>query len=150
MTNLSSHFTLEELVASPDAAAHGIDNSPTDEITTNLAGLCALALEPARLIWGVPVHIDSGYRCAALNAFEHGAHDSEHLFGHAADCIPQGIELIDAFRAIRASEIPFDQLIIENNKWIHIGLAVDGVAPRRECLVAQGTPGHWKYVPYSA
>ena len=149
MTNLSEHFTLKDLVYSHDAQAQGIDNTPTPEIVANLARLCAVALEPARAIWGVPVHIDSGYRCKALNTFEHGAWDSEHLLGHAADCVPQGIRLIDAFLAIRRSSIPFDQLIIENNAWIHIGLAADGVLPRLECLVAQGAPGHWTYVPYT-
>jgi hypothetical protein len=150
MTNLSEHFTLEELVASNDAAKHGIDNSASAAIIANLTHLCAVALEPARAIWGVPVHIDSGFRCVALNTFEHGAWDSEHLFGHAADCVPQGLELLSAFLAIRASSIPFDQLIIENNEWIHIGLAADDVTPRLECLVAQGVPGHWTYVPYSS
>jgi hypothetical protein len=147
---MSEHFTIAELIYSHDAEANGIDNTPSDEIVANLNHLCDVALEPARALWNVPVDIDSGFRCAALNNFEHGVADSEHLYGHAADCVPRGIALIDAFLAIRASDIPFDQLIIENNRWIHIGLAADGVTPRRECLVAQGTPGHWHYVPYAA
>ena len=150
MTNLSPNFTLEELVYSHDAEANGIDNSPTPEIIANLTRLCVVALEPARAIWGVPVHIDSGYRCTALNTLEHGVWDSEHLFGCAADCVPQGLTLLYAFRLIRQSTIPYDQLIIENNLWIHIGLAAIGITPRLQCLVAHGFPGHWTYVPYSA
>jgi len=149
-TQLSEHFTLEELVYSHDAETNHIDNSASAEIVANLQHLVDVALEPARTIWSVPTHVDSGFRCPVLNTFEHGVYDSEHLFGHAADLVPEGIALIDAFRAIRASDIPFDQLIIENNEWIHIGIAADGVTPRRECLVAQGTPGHWHYVLYTA
>ena len=147
-TQLSPHFTLEELVFSESAQRLGVDNTPTDQIIANLTHLCVVALEPARALWNVPVHVDSGYRCPELNKDVHGVYDSEHIFGHAADCVPQGISLIDAFRAIRNSGIVFDQLIIEENAWIHIGLAADGVTPRRECLVAQGTPGHWTYAPY--
>ena len=149
-TQLSEHFTLEELIYSATAEKNGIDNSASPEIVANLKHTCEVALEPARVIWGVPVRINSGYRCEKLNDIEHGVHNSEHLFGHAADCVPEGLNLLDAFRAIRASDIVFDQLIIEENAWIHIGLAADGVTPRRECLVAQGTPGHWTYSLYNA
>lgn len=146
-TPLSDHFTLEELVYSDTAIRLGIDNSANDEITANLTHLCDVALEPARALWGVPVHIDSGYRCPELNTDVHGVFDSEHLFGHAADCVPQGLNLRDAFDTIRHSDIPFDQVIIEENAWVHIGLAADGVTPRHEALIAVGTPGHWHYTP---
>ena len=152
-TQLSPHFSLEELVASVTADRLGIDNTPSPDIVAALTRTCAVALEPARAIWGVPVHVDSGYRCPALNSAVHGAdrpgHISEHEFGRAADLIPQGIVLLDAFKAIRASGIQFDQLIIEENEWIHLGITDEGVAPRLQCLVAVGTPGHWTYSPYT-
>jgi hypothetical protein len=31
-----------------------------------------------------------------------------------------------------------------------LGITPDGGPPRRQCLVAQGAPGAWHYVPYSA
>ena len=104
-----------------------------------------MALEPLLELWGVPVKIDSGYRCPELNHDVHGVYDSEHLFGHAADCIPQGLNLRDAFDTAKDSNVPYDQIIIEENLWVHVGLAADGVTPRREALIAVGTPGHWTY-----
>jgi len=142
---LSEHFTLEELVFSETAQERGVDNTPTQAIIDALTNLCAIALEPARALWGVAVHIDSGYRCEVLNADVHGVSTSEHLFGRAADCIPQGLDLRAAFNTIRLSDIPYDQLIIEENEWIHLGLAADGVTPRHEAMIAVGTPGHWSY-----
>jgi hypothetical protein len=145
MGQLSPNFTLEELTASATATRLGIDNTPTQAVIDALTGLCTIALEPARALWGVPVHIDSSFRCKVLNDDVHGVSTSEHLFGRAADCIPQGINLREAFDTIRLSDIPYDQLIIEENEWIHIGMAAEGVTPRHEAMIAVGTPGHWSY-----
>ena len=150
MTQLSDHFTLEEAVTSATAARLGIDNTPSPAIIAALTRTCDVACEPARAIWGVPVHVNSAYRCPELNKAVGGVPTSEHQYGCAFDLVPQGLELIDAFRAIRNSDIPFDQLIIENNEWIHLGITPDGSAPRRQCLIAQGHSGDWHYVPYSA
>ena len=150
MTQLSPHFTLEELTDSATATAHGIDNTAPSGIVYELTRLCENALERARAIWGVPVHVNSGYRCPALNSAVGGAATSEHLFGRAADLVPSGLNLLDAFNAIRTSDVEYDQLIIEDNEWIHIGMPAAGDTPRRQALVAVGHKGAWHYTPYTA
>jgi len=148
---LTPNFSLEEMVRSSTAIRLGIDNTPSDEIIAELTRLCVTLLEPARSLLCVPMHTDSGYRCLALNAAVGGAPDSAHVWGGAADWIPVGMSLQLAFGLIKASTIPFDQLIIEASdsgaKWIHIALPVPNTLPRRECLAATGGPVNWTYVP---
>lgn len=119
--NLSSHFTLEELIISESAARHGIDNEPSDAIIANLRGL-AQGLEAVRALFSKPLHINSGYRCPALNALVGGASDSAHLEGYAADFIIPGFGM--PFRVAEAIEvrlgIGYDKLIYEYGHWVHL------------------------------
>jgi hypothetical protein len=54
-----------------------------------------------------------------------------------------------AFAKIQASGLPFDQLIFECNAWLHVAVVRDApsMVPRRDCLLASGSPGNWTYVP---
>ena len=144
-TQLSPNFTLEELIFSQTATRKGINNTPNDEQIASLTRLCNTILEPARTLLGVAFHIDSGFRCEALNTAVGGAPTSQHRLGLAADCIPQGIDLQQAFDTIRNSDIPFDQIIFECREWIHLGTCAEGSIPRHEALTATGGPGAWHY-----
>ena len=143
--NLSEHFALEDMVRSQMALRKGINNTPPEDVVENLGTLCTTLLEPARALWGVPVQIDSGYRCTALNAAVGGALMSAHVLGLAADCVPQGLDLQQAFDLVRKSDLPFDQMIFECHAWIHLALPHPGDAPRRQALTATGGPGAWRY-----
>jgi hypothetical protein len=148
MTALSPNFSLEEMVRSQDALRIGINNTPDDDIVAELERLCALLLEPVRTLLGVPLHIDSGYRSPKLNAYVHGAADSAHMYGRAADVIPIGVDLQSSFDAIRHSALPFDQLIGEcGPSWLHLAIAPLGAVARREAETATAgrTPGEWVY-----
>jgi zinc D-Ala-D-Ala carboxypeptidase len=149
-TQLSPHFTLEELTYSQVAARRGLDNAPHTSDLANLARLCETLLEPARLILGVPVHVDSGFRSPAVNGAVGGAPGSAHLVGRAADLLPIGMSVHEAFDALRSDALPFDQLIFECQAWIHIAIAADGQEPRRQVLIASGYAGHWTYLPEGA
>lgn len=146
---ISDNFTYRELTRSSAASRLGIDNTPTEAQTANLKRLALTVLEPAKeLLGGVVFHVDSGFRCAAVNAAVGStAKKSAHLDGRAADIVPKVDDLREAFDKIRASDIPFDQLILESNAWIHFGIAEDGVTPRKQALIATGGPGNWSYVP---
>lgn len=48
-------------------------------------------LEAMRQHFGVPVIINSGFRCAAHNKKVGGAKNSQHLYGRAADVTVQGV-----------------------------------------------------------
>jgi len=119
MTQLTEHFSLAELTASDTAAQEGIDNTPSDEITSNLQGV-AEGLEKVRAILGTPMHINSGYRCAALNAAVHGVAHSAHEEGFAADFTsPDFGEPLAIVQHLQQTDLAFDQ-IIQEGTWVHI------------------------------
>lgn len=142
---LSTHFPLSEMVRSEMALRHGIDNTPPREVVCELRRLCLVVLEPAREWVGVPLFVSSGYRCADVNKLVKGAQGSAHVFGRAADIIPVGLNLHDAFRALRRSTVPYDQLIVECSAWLHIAVPVCGKAARRQALVGERKEGKWVY-----
>lgn len=139
--NLSPNFTLEEMTYSATALRWGLDNTPSEAQIENLKLLCLEQMEPVRALLGVPIHSDSGFRSEAVNsAVGSTSKHSDHLDGNADDFIPIGMPLRAAFDLIRKSGIPFKQLILECNAWIHISRGVG-----REMLLAAGRPGHWTY-----
>jgi zinc D-Ala-D-Ala carboxypeptidase len=143
--NLSDHFTLEVLTFSSTGQRNGIDNTADDHIKGELKRLCNTVLEPVRDLLGVELHIDSSYRCPAINTLVKGAKTSQHMLGQAADIKPVGFDLQSAFYKIKKSDIPYDQIIIECGSWIHISCAHDGAAPRKQCMIGKMVNGKWAY-----
>ena len=131
---LSPNFTLARLIRSDTAERLGIDNHPGPDHVGNLARLAA-AMEQVLSVLGHDIAISSGYRCPALNAAVGGAPRSRHVLGLAVDftCAGFGTPL-EAARAVAASPVPFDQLIHEYGRWVHLGLAPEGSVPRRQLL----------------
>jgi hypothetical protein len=142
---LSPHFTLAEMTRSQTALRLGINNAAPTEAVAELRRLCALLLEPIRALLGTSLFVSSGYRCTTLNQAVGGASASAHLAGRAADLIPAGVSLPTAFEMIRLSALPFDQVILECNAWIHVAVAESGRVPRRQAMTGSGGPGHWSY-----
>ncbi|CAB4127833.1 Peptidase M15A, C-terminal [uncultured Caudovirales phage] len=134
--NLTEHFTFEELYASEIADRHNIDNTPTDrKVLDNLKTL-ALNLESVRRLLGKPIHINSAYRCLAVNALLGSKPTSAHIKGLAADIIsPAFGSPIDIVRAIVSSSIQYDQVILEFDRWCHISFTEDDQKPRLQKLV---------------
>jgi hypothetical protein len=116
---LTAHFTLEELTFSSTAQRLAIDNTPSLETVARLTML-AMGLEKVRALLGAPMHIDSGYRCPALNKAVGGVAASAHVDGYAADFIcPEYGASLQVARAIAGSDIAFDQCIQEGS-WVHV------------------------------
>lgn len=136
--NLTPNFELEEFLVSETASRLGIDNTPTPEVITNLMKL-ALSLETVRAALGKPIIINSGYRSPALNeAVPGSSKTSAHCFGLAADFIaPSYGSPLEVAKAIADLNIEYDQLIHEGGKWVHLGLAKPGQAPRKQQLTAK-------------
>lgn len=130
--NLTPHFTLEELTFSSTAERLLIDNTPPLDVVSRLT-IAAYGMEQVRSILGKPIHIDSGYRCPALNKAVGGAKDSAHLDGYAVDfkCPDFGTPL-EIVTTLIASGIKFDQCIQEGT-WVHISFAP---AMRQQVLTA--------------
>ena len=79
------YFTIEELTRSTTARQRGIDNTPSQQVIDNLTALVNNVLDPLRQAWGKPIHVNSGYRCPALNKAVGGVPHSQHMLGEAAD-----------------------------------------------------------------
>jgi hypothetical protein len=136
MTN-PIHFTLEEFLHSDTAKANGIENTPTWDVVDNLRRLGGLMDQIRGGGGGNPVTILSGYRCPEVNALVGGATNSAHLYGLACDfVIPAYGSPRDICLAIEPhmAFLQIDQLILEFDDWVHLGLAEVGASPRCQCL----------------
>ena len=139
---LTPHFSLAELTFSATAQRRQIDNSPPPSVLRNLNQL-AVGLEDVRAaLDGLPIRINSGYRCPALNRIVGGARLSAHLDGWAADFVcPDFGSPLEIVRALAKSDITFDKLIQEVT-WVHISFAPEG---RRQLLTAHFGVGGTTY-----
>lgn len=137
---LSEHFTLGEMCFSATAASHQppVPNIPLKCHITALQNLVDRALEPIRQQLGLPIKVNSGYRCQLVNNMVGGVKTSQHLRGEAADItIPrqhrpfghatdeQAARLIFSYAQAYAD---YDQLILEHHGqswWVHISCRID-------------------------
>lgn len=87
---LSENFTLEEFTRSDTATRLGIDNTPGEKELEALRILVERTLQPLRDRLGIPVHVNSGYRCPELNEAVGGVPTSQHQKGEAADLSVDG------------------------------------------------------------
>lgn len=117
---LSLNFNLEEFTNSETAIRKGINNKPSEEIVLNLQLLCLNVLEPIEKLINKQIIISSGYRSKELNSEIGGAKNSQHVEGKAADIKVKDISTEDLFQIIIKSEIEYDQIIQEFDKWVHI------------------------------
>ena len=122
---MTSHFSLEEFIASDTAARLNIDNRIPDELRENALKTLQM-MERIRFHIDAPITITSGYRCEALNRAVGSKSGSDHTLAFAVD-----------FKAPRAGtpyEIAKDlasvidvlgigQLILEFGTWVHVSLA---------------------------
>ena len=114
--NLSPHFTLKEMLRSEVAKKRKIENRINDEEVDNLVRLCTKVLEPLREHFGVPIKINSGFRCKDLNDAVKGADNSYHMKGRAVD-----IPMHPGWLAYIRDHLPHTELINEGT-WIHVAL----------------------------
>jgi zinc D-Ala-D-Ala carboxypeptidase len=134
---LSEHFALSEFVHSDTATAQGIDNTPTTEVMLGLEQLAPVMEKVRNILGGHPITITSGYRCPQLNAAIGGVPDSAHLSGLACDfvCAEAGSPL-DVCKALEGhvADLGIDQLIHENQSWVHLAIAATVEEARNQVL----------------
>ena len=120
---LSQNFSLAQLIYSETAERERIDNTPGADSVDSLRRLAA-GLEQVQALLRSPLEISSAYRCSELNALIGGAISSQHTRGQAADFTCAGFgPPLDIIKAIRASNIEFDQCILEYARWVHISFS---------------------------
>ena len=135
MIMASPNFSMDELTHSDTAARHGIDNTPNDNQKENLYKL-AMEMEDVReLLNNKPIFVSSGYRCLALNELLGSKKTSAHIKGLAADftCRQFGTPNEIVFALIN-SDISYDQVILEFDRWVHISFCEDEETPRKQAI----------------
>ena len=132
---LSPNFSLEELTFSQVASRRGLDNTPPTKVKDNLERL-AFFLEQVRKLFNKPILISSGYRSREVNESVGGSKTSQHCEGCAADFNVKGMSPDAVVRAIVDNDVPYDQVILEFDSWVHISIpTVKGSTPRKQALV---------------
>lgn len=115
---ITENFSWEEFQSSCKAEELGIDNCiPDESIASQVRSLVVTVLQQLRSAFGKPLHINSGYRCPALNKALKGAKNSQHTKGQAADIAsdnPHGLAEL-----VLQKELPFDQMILYDT-FVHI------------------------------
>lgn len=136
MTNLlSPHFSLDELTLSETAVRLHLDNTPSDRALVNLRRTASVLEKIRARLGNKPISVSSGYRSKQVNTAVRGSSNSFHVLGLACDFIcPSAGNPLQICKIIAASDIPFDQLIHEYGRWVHVGIAVEGTSPRRQLL----------------
>jgi hypothetical protein len=133
---LTEHFTLEELYASDYADRNNIDNMPKDAKVLNNIKWLADNLQRIRNVLKHPIHVNSAYRSLLVNAGIGSKPTSSHVKGLAADIICPGFgsprAVVDA---IISSDIEYDQVILEYDRWCHIGFSPKGEKQRLQKLI---------------
>lgn len=137
-------FTHDRLCHSDMALKCGITNVCPSKLQPNLASLSRLLGGVQALFTPHAIEITSGYRCAELNTKVGGVETSQHTLGLAADWVcPKAGTPWELAKAVAESNLQFDQLILEFNRWVHISAAPQDREPRREILsIFSGAEGY--------
>jgi hypothetical protein len=152
MSNLTPHFTLEELTHTDHRT---LDNTPTErekciingkEVFVNaVANLPRLAdfLEQLKVVLGnKPIMVNSAFRSEAVNDAVGSSNKSDHRRGCAADIRVPGMTPDEVTRAIIGSSLPYQQVIREFDRWTHVAITTnEGDVPMKSKLIIdkQGT-----------
>lgn len=118
MSNLN--FKISELIYSETALLNNINNMPDAKSLDNMLELIFYCLQPIRNLIQKPMIIASGYRNSKVNQLVKGTINSQHCSGQAADFQIKGMKPSEIIEIIKKSDIEYDQLINEYDKWVHI------------------------------
>lgn len=148
--NLSKNFTLAELTVSMTGARLGLSNVPDSLAIKHLQRLTDELLQPIRDLINLPIVVHSGYRCLAVNNAVGGSKTSAHMQGYAADITVPAFgnarELANYLvKTLPAHGIKFDQIILEFDSWVHVGLCTQIGSQRGEVLTAKKVSGKTQY-----
>ena len=133
MTQLSEHFTLEELTHTDHRE---FDNTPNASELANLTRLAAFLEDVKKALGNKPVMINSAFRCKQVNDAVGSKDTSQHRIGCAADIRIPGMTPDEVVRTIIASGLPYDQIIREFDRWTHISVPSNpGDKARKQALI---------------
>jgi len=131
--NLTEHFTLEELTHTDHRK---FDNTPNEAEKANLRRLAAFLEQVKGLLGGKPIMVNSAFRSKQVNDAVGSKDSSQHRVGCAADIRVPGMTPDEVVRAVIASNLGYDQVIREFDRWTHISVPnVAGAVPRKSKLI---------------
>ena len=134
--NLTEHFTFDELTASETAERNGWDNTPNETEQANIQRLAEFLEAVKTLLGGKPIMVNSAFRSKAVNDAVGSKDTSQHRIGCAADIRVPGMTPDQVVRAIIASDLGFDQVIREFDRWTHISIPNQASgSPRKQALI---------------
>jgi hypothetical protein len=152
MVHLSENFTLEELTHTDHRE---FDNTPTEqekciidgkEVTVNaivnLPRLAAFLEDVKKVLGGKPIIVNSAFRSHEVNTAVGSKDTSDHRRGCAADIRVPGMTPDEVTRAIINSDLPYQQVIREFDRWTHVAITTNfGDTPKKSKLIIdkQGT-----------
>lgn len=133
MTQLSEHFSYEELTHTDHRE---FDNTPNAEELDNLTRLANFLEQVKTVLSGKPVMINSAFRSKAVNDAVGSKDSSQHRIGCAADIRIPGMTPDEVVKAVIGSDLQFDQVIREFDRWTHISVPNKKDTPaRRQALI---------------
>lgn len=137
--NLTTHFTLEELTHTDHRE---FDNIPNDAELENIKRLAEFLEQVKTVLGGKPIMVNSAFRSKQVNDAVGSKDTSQHRIGCAADIRVPSMTPDQVVRAVIASDLEFDQVIREFDRWTHISIPNEAArSPRKQALIIdkQGT-----------
>ena len=131
--NLSEHFTLEELTHTDHRE---FDNTPNADELVNLKRLAAFLEQVKTVLGGKPIMVNSAFRSKQVNDAVGSKDTSQHRIGCAADIRVPDMTPDEVVKAVIASNIGYDQIIREFDRWTHISVPSHPEdKPRQQALI---------------
>jgi uncharacterized protein YcbK (DUF882 family) len=130
---MTPHFTLEELTHTDHRT---LDNTPNETELANIQRLAEFLEKLKTLLGGKPIMVNSAFRSKAVNDAVGSKDTSQHRIGCAADIRVPGMTPDQVVRAIIASDLGFDQVIREFDRWTHVSIPNQATgSPRKQALI---------------
>ena len=134
---MTPHFTFEELTHTDHRT---LDNTPNETELANIQRLAEFLEAVKTLLGGKPIMVNSAFRSKAVNDAVGSKDTSQHRIGCAADIRVPGMTPDQVVRAIIASDLGFDQVIREFDRWTHVSIPNTPEAkPRKQALIIDRT-----------
>ena len=136
---MTEHFTLEELTHTDHRE---LENIPNETELANIQRLAEFLETVKTVLGGKPIMVNSAFRSKAVNDAVGSKDTSQHRLGCAADIRVPSMTPDAVVRAIIASDLPYDQVIREFDRWTHVSITnTAGGVPRTQALIIdkQGT-----------
>jgi len=119
MTLLTEHFTLEELTYTDHRE---LNNDASEYEKANLMRLAEFLELVKKQLDNKPIMVNSAFRSKAVNDAVGSRDTSQHRLGCAADIRVPGMTPDEVVKTIIASELQYDQIIREFDRWTHISV----------------------------